>query len=154
MKYLKLFILTLCMTLSATVFAQENGTEDEAKKMVAEALAHVKAVGAEQAFKDFSTLTNAKWHNKDVYLFCYKMDGTNTCHGANNALIGKNLFEMKTPDGQLLIKNMSEITKAKGSGWIDYQWPHPETKKIVPKRAWVMKIPSYDGFLGAGVYSK
>ncbi len=138
--------------IAATSFAEEpRGSSAEAKKMVEQAIDHVKEVGAVKAFDDFSA-PGGKWHNKDIYLFCYKMDGTNVCHGANKALIGKNLIDLKTADGQFLIKNLVDIAQTKGSGWIDYQWPHPQTKKTESKRAYVMKLPGYDGLVGAGCY--
>ncbi len=145
-------ITVAVILIAATAFAAEpRGSSAEAKKMVEQAVEHVKEVGAAKAFDDFST-PGGKWHNKDIYLFCYKMDGTNVCHGANAALIGKNLIDLKTADGQFLIKNLVEIAKTKGSGWIDYKWPHPQTKKTESKRAYVMKLPGYDGLIGAGCY--
>lgn len=144
-------VLTLILTFAGIAAAQERGTAAEAKQMVTDALAHVKDVGPEKAFQDFST-PGGRWHVKDIYLFCYKTDGTAVCHGANKALIGKNLMDMKTADGQYLIKNFVTLVTSKGSGWVDYQWPHPETKKTEAKRAFVAKIPGYDGLLGAGIY--
>lgn len=128
-----------------------NGTAGEAQAMIERAIEHVKAVGPDKAFADFSA-PGGTWHEKDIYLFAYKFDGTNVAHGANKALIGKNLLDLMTADGQQLIKNMSELAKNKGSGWIDYQWPHPETKKTEAKSAFVKRIPGYDGFIGAGIY--
>jgi len=146
------FLITALLLMCNGLFAaEERGTQAEAKKMVQEALTHIKEVGPAKAFEDFST-PGGQWHNKDIYLFCYKTDGTNVCHGANKALIGKNLIELKTADGQLLIKNLINIAQTKGTGWIDYQWPHPTTKKTESKRAYVAKIPGYDGLVGAGVY--
>jgi cytochrome c len=138
--------------VTGTALAQEQrGSSADAKQMVEHAIQHIQEVGTAKAFEDFST-PGGKWHNKDIYLFCYKMDGTNVCHGANKALIGKNLIDLKTADGQFLIKNLADIAKTKGSGWIDYQWPQPQTKKTEAKRAYVMKIPGYDGLVGAGCY--
>jgi cytochrome c len=143
------FIFTVAFV--GTALGQKPGTAPEAKQMVQDALAHIKDVGPEKAFQDFST-PEGRWHEKDVYLFCYKLDGTTMCHGANAALIGKNLIDMKTADGQLLIKNFVALVTTQGSGWVDYQWPHPQTKKTVAKRAFVEKIPGYDGLIGAGFY--
>jgi len=146
------FVMAVLVVSCNSLFAAEQrGTQADAKKMVNEALAHIKDVGPAKAFEDFST-PGGKWHNKDIYLFCYKTDGTNVCHGANRALIGKNLIELKTADGQLLIKNLITIAQTKGTGWIDYMWPDPLTKKTEAKRAYVSKIPGYDGLVGAGVY--
>ena len=140
------------MFVAGTVAGQEErGSCAEAKKMVEEAIEHMNEVGTAKAFDDFST-QGGKWHNKDIYVFCYKMDGTNVCHGANRILIGKNLIDLKTADGQFLIRNLIDIGQSKGSGWIDYQWPHPQTKKTEAKRSYVIKIPGYDGIVGAGCY--
>ena len=144
-------VLMFIVAVAVTAFGQKRGTETEAKQMVQDALAHIKDVGPEKAFQDFST-PGGKWHVKDIYLFCYNLDGTNVCHGANKALIGKNLIDMKTADGQLLIKNFVILVTTKGSGWVYYQWPHPETKKTEAKRAFVARIPGYDGLIGAGAY--
>jgi cytochrome c len=149
-----LAIIVAVIFVSGTALAQEQrGSNADAKQMVEQAIEHIKDVGTAKAFEDFST-PGGKWHNKDIYLFCYKMDGTNVCHGANKALIGKNLIDLKTADGQFLIKNLADIAKTKGSGWIDYQWPHPQTKKTEAKRAYVIKIPGYDGLVGAGCYPR
>ena len=147
-----LAISILIAALMGAAFAQEGGTPQEAKQMVDEAIAHVKAVGAEKAFQDFNTHADGKWFKKDLYVFCYKSDGTCVCNGDNKGLLGKNLLDLKYPDGQTHIRNMVEIAKTKGSGWEEYPWPHPLTKKIQVKRAYVTKIPGYDGFLAVGVY--
>jgi cytochrome c len=153
MNFIKYSLLALSL-LTTPIYAEvEKGTEKDAQSMVESAMAHIKSVGAEKAFQDFST-PGGKWHMKDVYLFCYKMDGTNTCHGANKALIGKNLIDIKTADGQPLIRNMIDITSKKNNGWIVYKWPHPKTKQTEDKKAFVMKIPGNDGFLGAGIYNQ
>ena len=152
-KWILIAIAMMTLVCSAATTAEERGTPADAKKMVDEAVTHIKEVGTAKAFEDFST-PGGKWHNKDIYLFCYKTDGTNVCHGANKALIGKNLIDLKTADGQFLIKNLVTIAQTKGSGWIDYQWPHPETKKTEAKKAYVVKIPGYDGLVGAGSYPK
>lgn len=150
MTQLAIAALFIALLPLATAFA-DNGTADEAKAMVDKALAHIKAVGPEKAFADFSTPGN-EWHDRDLYLFGYNLEGTCVLHGANKALIGKNLIDMKTADGQFLIKKMVEIVQGKGSGWIDYMWPHPQTKKTEAKSAYVVKIPGFAGLIGSGIY--
>jgi hypothetical protein len=36
-------------------------------------------------------------------------------------------------------------------GWVDYQWPHPDTKKIESKSTYVRKLANYDGWVGVGI---
>ena len=143
--------IAMAMGIQAAALAQEYGSREEAKAMVDAAVEHVKKVGPDQAFKDFTDKSNATWQKKDLYVFAYAMDGTNVAHGANEKLIGKNLIEMKDPNGKPLIRELRD-TAQKAPGWVDYDWPHPQTKKIVSKTSYVRKLGNFDGFVGVGVY--
>lgn len=130
---------------------EEKGTREEAKAMVDAAVEHAKKVGPEQAFKDFTDKSNKAWQKKDLYVFAYNMEGVNVGHGANDKLVGKNLIELKDPNGKPLIQELRDVAR-KGGGWVDYDWPHPQTKKIESKASYVRKFQNYDGFVGVGVY--
>ena len=71
-------------------------------------------------------------------------------HGANPKLIGRNLFNLKDTDGKYLIRELIDAAKA-GSGWVDYKWSHPKSKKIMPKTAFVKKIDN-GLWIGCGTY--
>ena len=131
--------------------AADGGTKEEAKAMVDAAVEHVKKVGPEQAFKDF-TADKANWTRKDLYVMAYDAKGTCVGHGANEKLIGKNLIELKDPNGKQLVKEMTDTAMSKGSGWVEYEWPHPQTKKIESKATFVRKLANYDGWVGVGIY--
>ncbi len=142
---------SLVMGLQAPALSQDVGTRDEAKAMVDAAVAHVKKVGPEQAFKDFTDKSNKNWQKKDLYVFAYDMNGVNVGHGANDKLVGKNLIELKDPNGKPLIQEL-RATAQKGGGWVEYDWPHPQTKKIESKVSFVRKTEGFEGFVGVGVY--
>ena len=148
----RLFICAALATgFHAASLAQANGTREEAKAMVDAAVEHVKKVGPDQAFKDFTDKSNKSWQVKDLYVFAYNMEGVNVGHGANDKLVGKNLIELKDPNGKLLIQELRSAAQ-KGSGWVEYDWPHPQTKKIESKISYARKLANYDGFVGVGVY--
>ena len=130
--------------------AQTAGTREEAKAMVDAAVEHVKAVGPEQAFKDF-TEDKAKWTNKDLYVMAYDNNGKCVGHGANPKLIGKDLLELKDPNGKPLIRELIDTAK-NGGGWVDYDWPQPQTKKLEGKSTYARKLANFDGWVGVGVY--
>ena len=150
-RFISWFVAMFMMSVATLGVAQERGTADEAKAMVEKALAHVKAVGNDKAFEDF-TAKDGKWQNKDLYVFVVNFEGVTTAHGANKALIGKNMFELKDPNGKLFIKEMAETAKAKGTGWVDYMFTDPATKKSGSKSSYVARIPGYEGFIGVGIY--
>lgn len=125
--------------------AADQGTPDEAKAMVEKVVAHVAKAGLETAFKDFSDKSGA-FVDRDLYVFCLSKTGDIVAHGANPALIGKNLMSMKDSDGKAFIAEMLSVK----TGWVDYKWPNPTTKKIEPKSSYV--APVGDGVCGVGVY--
>jgi len=153
MKTLKHLLLTLMAVLAAhgSAIAQDRGNREEARAMVDAAVEHIKQVGPDQAFKDFTDKANADWHKKDLYVFAYTLNGLNVGHGANEKLIGKNLLEMRDPNGKFLIKELRD-TAVNGGGWVEYEWPHPQTRKIEAKVSFVRRTINFEGFLGVGVY--
>ena len=152
MKLLRsLLALALVGFVSVNALSQERGTKDEAKAMAEQAVAHVKKVGPDQAFKDFST-DKATWTKKDLYVFANDINGNTKAHGANDKLVGKNMAELKDQNGKLFIKEMGELAKSKGSGWVEYDWAHPQTKKVDGKATYVIKLSNFDGYVGVGVY--
>lgn len=115
------------------------------------AFEHVKKVGPEKAFKDFSDKSNKAFQNKDLYVFAFNMEGLQVGHGANEKLIGKNLLDVKDPGGKPIIREMRDLAQ-KGGGWVEFEWPHPHTKKVQGKLAYVRKLENFDGFVGVGAY--
>ncbi len=146
----KRFFATLFITL-AMIGSAFGATPEQAKAMVDKALAHGKAVGAEKAYVDFNTPGN-QFFDGELYIFAYDMQGKNLALGGNPKMTGKSLIDMKSADGKPLIKDMIEIIKTKGSGWYDYKWANPETKKIQDKTSYITKIPGTEAFLGCGIY--
>ncbi len=150
------FIRTAALTLLASTtlaFAQERGSADEAKALVEKGLAHVKAVGPEKAFADFNDKDSGKWVSKDLYIVVLKFDGTILAHGVNKGLLGKNLIDVKDPNGVYFTKEMIESGK-KGGGWTDYGFTDPVTKKIAAKSSYSKSIPGFEGVIGVGIYKK
>lgn len=133
------------------VAAQDRGSKDEAVAMVKAGVEHIKKVGAQQAYKDF-TEDKANWNKKDLYIMVYDGKNVGLAHGANKAIVGRDMSPAKDANGVSIVPEMNKIAATRGKGWLDYDWPHPQTKKIEPKTTYVEKLPSGDGFIGVGVY--
>jgi hypothetical protein len=72
-------------------------------------------------------------------------------HGANAALVGKNLIDYTDQNGKFLIRAMIETAKsAAGNGWVDYRWVNPTNQKVEDKSAYVEKMGNY--LVGVGIY--
>ncbi len=71
-------------------------------------------------------------------------------HPKNPKLIGKNLLEVTDPDGKYFRKEIQEVAKTKGKGWVDYKYTNPENKKVEPKTTYLKKAG--DLIICCGVY--
>jgi cytochrome c len=129
--------------------AANNGSADEAKAMVEKAVNLLEAEGKDKAFPAFNDTAGA-FVDRDLYVFVLNLEGTTVAHGVNKALIGKSLINLKDADGKAFIQDMITMAKGAGSGWIDYKWPNPTTKKVELKSSYIKK--SGDMIVGVGIY--
>ena len=146
--------LAASILMGVILFAGTANAEDKKAhvlSMMDKAIAHFKSVGQDQAFKDFDT--NGDFKNGEFYVVGQSIESGNIIyHGANKKLEGKNLTKVKDTDGKLFVKDMIDMAASNGTGWVDYKWPHPETKKITQKHSYVARIDSTDTFLMIGYY--
>jgi cytochrome c len=147
------YLVALCfaaLTMIRPSVAAEFGSKEEAIAMVKRVQEQFKKDGPEATFKAISDKTTKDYHDRDLYPFVYEMSGVNVAHGARPALIGKNLIDLKDQDGKYLIREMVDIAKGPGTGWVDYKWPNPITNKIEDKSSYIEKLGNY--FVGVGIY--
>lgn len=150
MLYKKVVIaVVFCLFVAASVSAQQRGTPAEAKSLVEKAIAYIKANGQEQAFAEFNN-PKGTFVDRDLYIMVYDMNGTCLAHGATKQRIGKNFMDSKDDAGNYVIKPRVEMAKTKGSGWQDYVWANPISKKVEPKTAYFEKYG--DIIVSCGVY--
>ncbi len=152
MRIMKWLMAVTASTLlfSGAALAQERATKEEAKAMVDAAFDHIKKVGAEKAYKDFTT-DKAAWTKKDLYVMVYDSKAVALAHGANDKLVGKDMSAVKDGNGKPVVGGLIDVA-AKGGGWFDYDWPDPVTKKMMAKTTYARKQPNGEGFIGVGVY--
>ncbi|HEX5345465.1 MAG TPA: cache domain-containing protein [Duganella sp.] len=146
-----LLAAALCsLALCGSAAAAEKGSKEEAVAMVKKAVALVKAEGKEKAFAAFSDPGNTTFHDRDLYVYVYDFNGVALAHGNNPKMVGKQLIGLKDNEGKLLIKEMVEVAKTKGSGWVDFKWPNPVTKAVEAKSGYVEKVDDF--LIGSGAY--
>ena len=151
-----LLVLRFSMLLVAACLALPTAhANDESRAaavaMVERALAHIEAVGTTKAFADFNT-NPGPWVNGDLYVLAYGFDGENLVLGANPSITGKNLWDVKSPDGVLVVQAFVDTVVRAGSGWVKYQWSNPATHRVERKITYVTRIPGMDALIGVGIY--
>jgi len=142
-------VLVLCLFVVAPVSAQQRGTPAEAKAMVEKAIAYIKANGQEKAFAEINN-PRGTFVDRDLYLTVIDMNGVCVARGFDPSLLGKNLTDSKDLDGKFFIRERIEVAKAKGSGWQDYKFTDPLTKKKELKTLYFEKYGNI--IVGCGAY--
>jgi signal transduction histidine kinase len=144
-------LAALMMAVGGVAVAAEFGTPTEAEAMVKKAVAEIKANGQDKAFAEF-TNPKGKFIDRDLYITVYDLNGKCLSHGANPKMIGKDLIDLKDPDGKFFVKERIEIAKTKGGGWQDYKFTNPVTKKVEPKTMYFEKTGNI--IVACGAYKK
>ncbi|NPV04123.1 MAG: cache type 2 domain-containing protein [Syntrophaceae bacterium] len=141
--------LSLCFVFGLAFAPGAAASQKDAKALVEKAAAFVKANGKDAAIKEINK-AKGQFDKGELYVFAYDMSATIVAHPKNPKLIGKNLMDVPDTDGKLFRKEIVETAKTKGSGWVDYKYLNPETKKVEAKTTYVLKAG--DIILCCGTY--
>jgi methyl-accepting chemotaxis protein len=124
-------------------------TSDEVKAHVKKGSDYCKEVGVTKCVAEIGK-KGGMFDKGELYIWSNDFKGVITAH-PKKPLAGKNLYRYKDKAGNQLFKNFIDKVKADGSGWVDYVWAHPVTKKQAPKSSFVIGIGE-DQLIGAGYY--
>ncbi|MBI3286317.1 MAG: cache domain-containing protein [Burkholderiales bacterium] len=143
-KWLLLFVLSGWLGAAS---AADNRAD--AVAMVDKGLAYLQKNGKDALIKEINN-KNPDFIKGDIYLYVRAMDGAVLAHPVNSKLIGKNMLELPDADGKYFRKDIIEMAKTKGKGWVDYRYNNPVSKQIEDKTTYIVR--SGDVILEAGIY--
>jgi signal transduction histidine kinase len=136
----KVSVMAVCLAMGGAWASEGGATEKEAVAMVKKGLAAIKAGPKDKAFSEITDKANATYHDRDLYLVVYGLDGVVLAHGANAKFVGRNMIDLKDIDGKAFVKERVDLAKSKGTFWQDYKFTNPETKKVEPKAMYCERL--------------
>ncbi len=139
------------MVVFSAVCLAQAATADEAKAFAEKAAAYAKANGKEKALAEFNN-PKGQFVKGDLYIFANNWEGACLANGGNPKIVGQNHLGLKDANDKYFMKEMVDVAKTKGSGWVNYSWTNQTTKKIQAKTAWIQRVEGADWFVGCGVY--
>jgi signal transduction histidine kinase len=149
MKKLVLLLLAVIFCLSSiSAWADDR---DTAVALVKKAIAFSRANGAEKLIEEVSN-PKGQFVDGAFYVFVMDLDAVMLSHPFNPSLIGQPQIAVRDVDGKYMTKEMRDVAKANGSGWVDYRFKNPKTGEIAPKSTYVEKAD--DLIIGCGIYRK
>ncbi|WP_434983593.1 methyl-accepting chemotaxis protein [Vreelandella zhaodongensis] len=125
-------IVQVATTAISPIYDQAGANDEEAKQQVAEIVRAMRFEG-------------------DNYVFIYDFDGNNIVTAPAPEREGTNMIDVRTPDGNYLIRDVIQVAKS-GGGFHSYLWEYPGTNDIEPKHSYIDRLEKWDWMIGAGVY--
>jgi cytochrome c len=148
-------LLALIMALGLSVTgaqAAEFGSKDEAVKLTKTAIALVDQDGFDKA-KDTLMDPKGKFVDRDLYIIVVDIkSGSRIAHGQNPKLVGTSYADATDVNGKAYGKEAMDMLASKSSGWVEYSFTDPVSKKILPKEAYLERKGDY-AFI-CGVYKR
>lgn len=91
---------------------------------------------------------------KDAYIFVTDMAAVELVNPAFPNLEGRDLLDMRDTQGKYLNRELLDLVRARGSGWVDYTWPKPGESVSRRKSAYVSRARCAEKsvMVGCGVY--
>jgi cytochrome c len=126
-------------------------TLEEAKALGEKAAAYMKANGKEKGVAEIGNL-KGQFVKGEMYVTLQDFNGVPLANPMSPGLVGQNHFELKDPNGKYFIKECIDIAKTKGSGWVEYSWVNPVTKKVQPKKSWVKRVEGMEIYTLSGIF--
>jgi cytochrome c len=139
--------LACASAITSAAFAADDPAD--AIAMVDKGVAYMQKNGKDALIREVNN-KNPEFMKGDIYLAVRALDGTQLAHPKNPKLVGKNLVVLPDADGKLFRKEIVELAKAKGKGWVDYRYNNPTTNEIEKKSTYLVK--SGDVIIEAGIY--
>ena len=150
MKLLTSTILLAALSCSPFAMAAEP-TEKDAISMVEKGAAFMKANSQAEMIKRINA-KDADYVQGPLYLTMRDNKGVILANPVNPAMIGKDLVDVPDADGKLFRREILELAKSKGKGWVDYKFKNPTSGKVEDKTSYIYKVGEVT--LEAGIYKK
>ncbi|GLI39922.1 cache domain-containing protein [Geobacter hydrogenophilus] len=143
--------VAVCFALIVSVSVARADDREEAMKMVKAAAAFHKTNGLEKAL---DTLNDPKgpFVKGALYVFAFDEGGTLVANATAPDKVGQNLMDVPDSKGKKFRREIVELAKKDGTGWVDYTILNPKSKAEEQKTSYVEK--SGELILGCGIYKK
>ncbi|WP_448189328.1 methyl-accepting chemotaxis protein [Azospirillum sp. sgz301742] len=105
----------------------------------------------EQAQAQAKSALRAIRYEGSEYFFAYTRDGVVVAHGAKPELEGKDLRDLKSPNGQYMIRDLLAAA-GRGGGFVEFPWAKAGSDVPVAKIGYAKFTQGWGWMLGTGIY--
>jgi len=141
-------VLVLALSLHPALTA-DKGAKEEAVALVKKAVTFLQANGREKALAEFNN-PKGQFVDRDLYVIVGDMQGKCLAHSFMPEFVGKDMMDVRDPDGRYITKERLELLQKSNSAWQTYKYLSPLTKKMETKSMYLERVG--DLYIGVGVY--
>lgn len=145
---MKIPAIVAAFCAAALALPVQAESRDECQAMVESAVDFCSKNPADACFAAVNT--GDQFKKGELFIFVFDFEGKSLANGGIPAMVGKNMLNAKSADGQPFIQKQIEVAKG-GGGWLEYDWMNPATKKVQKKVSYVKKVND-SFYLGAGIH--
>jgi hypothetical protein len=127
-----------------------QGTADQARQLVFDAMLQIRSAGYEQAVRDFHD-PHGHFIDRDLYVFIFDRSGYYRVHGAMPEKDGTDLRAIAGLDADKLVADAWDVCDREQGGWVNYTITNPVTHEVQAKTSYVMPLDDHR-LIGAGCY--
>ena len=125
-------------------------TPDDACALVRRAADYARRNGRERFLEEVNK-PQGDFRKGDLYAFVYDLSMTMLAHPVKPELVGQNLLDRKDwVGGKYFRREIRDVARSPGCGWVDYEYENPANKQIEPKTTYVERVD--DLIVCAGAY--
>ncbi len=86
------------------------------------------------------------------YIFIYDFTGVNLSDPIQVENRGKNLYNIRDYKGIQVIKELIDVSRLRGGGFVEYEWIKPTTNQLSQKISYAKSFEPWGWMVGTGVY--
>jgi signal transduction histidine kinase len=154
MRNLFYFAVSLLLLVVSVTFVGATTTEE-----VVALVEQTKEAMEKNAFQTLAKINMGEHPYKDLdnpslYVFVLDTDLTLVAH-FKTAIVGRNQKGKPDSKGKLFRDEFLAVAQKDGSGWVDYYFENPKTKKLAHKNSFVKLVKGSNGvdyIIGCGKY--
>ncbi len=138
------------LEISVSHIELRQGSADEARQMVFDAMVQIGKLGMHQAISLFQN-PKGPFIYKDLYIFIFDRQGIYAACGANLEVVGSHLRTLVGDASEQLVSDAWARCDEQGGGWISYSMPNPLTGRMQNKVSYIVPIDQ-EYLIGCGCY--
>jgi cytochrome c len=135
--------LVLLFCIAGAFSVQEGFAGERAKAMDlgGQAAVYLREHGEKELARVINE--NGRFRDGELYVWAMKTDLSTTsmvfAH-PSRALLNHDFIDMKDAKGKNFVREILELVKDRKTGWIEYMWTEPVSKKIKLKHTYIIRI--------------